>query len=104
MSADAMILPSHQENYGMVIAEALSVGCPVFLTDKVNLWREVSEWNAGIVDTDTQEGIERLIAKWQKNLHIPLRANTRKCFDNRLEVSHAALRLGKLLDELKTKD
>ena len=28
-SADALILPSHQENYGMVVAEACSVGTPV---------------------------------------------------------------------------
>ena len=39
--ADALILPSHQENFGMVVAEALAVGTPVLLTDKVNLWREV---------------------------------------------------------------
>ena len=42
-AADALVLPSHQENYGMVVAEALSVGTPVLLTDKVNLWREVKQ-------------------------------------------------------------
>ena len=29
--ADALILPSHQENYGMVVAEALSVGLPTYI-------------------------------------------------------------------------
>ena len=59
--ADAMILPSHQENYGMVVAEACSVGLPVYLTDKVNLWREVIDAGAGNVETDTLKGIENLV-------------------------------------------
>ena len=57
-AADSLILPSHQENFGMVIAEALSVGTPVLLTDKVNLWREVMDSNAGIVANDDQAGID----------------------------------------------
>ena len=32
--ADSMILPSHQENYGMVVVEACSVGLPVYLTKR----------------------------------------------------------------------
>ena len=41
-AADALILPSHQENYGMVVAEACSVGTPVFITNKMSLYREIS--------------------------------------------------------------
>ena len=32
--ADSLILPSHQENFGMVVAEALAMGKPVYLTKK----------------------------------------------------------------------
>ena len=62
--ADAMILPSHQENYGMVVAEACSVGLPVYLTNKVNLWREVVDAGAGAVESDTLKGIEKLVNQW----------------------------------------
>ena len=78
--ADALILPSHQENFGMVIAEALSVGTPVFLTDKVNLWREVKESNAGIVTDDGNEGIDQLVRKWVLKKHITCIENTQMCF------------------------
>ena len=61
--ANALILPSHQENYGMVVAEACSVGLPVYLTDKVNLWREVMEAGAGVVENDTSAGI-KTVNQW----------------------------------------
>ena len=50
--ADSLILPSHQENFGMVVAEALSIGKPVYISNKVNLWREVLDDNAGFVAND----------------------------------------------------
>ena len=37
---------------------ALSVGTPVFLTDKVNLWREVTQSGAGIVYGDDRASID----------------------------------------------
>ena len=36
----------------MVIAEACSVGTPVLLTNKVNLWREIQWAKAGLVAND----------------------------------------------------
>jgi len=39
--ADAFILPSHQENFGIVVAEALSCNVPVLISNKVNIWREI---------------------------------------------------------------
>ena len=86
-AADALILPSHQENFGMVIAEALSVGTPVFLTDKVNLWREVKESNAGIVADDDEEGINQLVRKWVLKKHIPCIENTLMCFRKKFHIS-----------------
>ena len=63
-AADGLILPSHQENYGMVVAEACSVGAPVFITNKVSLYREILQYDAGFVEKDTVEGIEKLIGTW----------------------------------------
>ena len=40
-AADAFILPSHQENFGMSVAEALSFGVPVLISNRVNIWREI---------------------------------------------------------------
>jgi len=88
--ADALILPSHQENFGMVIAEALSVGTPVFLTNKVNLWREVVDCGAGIVSDDHQEGILELVHKWSRGEHDQLVENTVSCFREKFNISKTA--------------
>ena len=85
--ADSLILPSHQENFGMVIAEALSVGTPVLLTDKVNLWREVVDSNAGIVANDDQAGIDQLVQQWRIGAHVCCIKNTISCFREKLHIS-----------------
>jgi glycosyltransferase involved in cell wall biosynthesis len=86
-AADSLILPSHQENFGMVIAEALSVGTPVLLTDKVNLWREVVDSKAGIVANDDQAGIDQLVKKWRAGESRFCVENTISCFREKLHIS-----------------
>lgn len=39
--AEAFILPSHQENFGIAVAEGLACGRPALISDKVNIWRDV---------------------------------------------------------------
>jgi glycosyltransferase involved in cell wall biosynthesis len=62
--ADAFVLPSHQENFGIAVAEALGCGTPVLISDKVNIWREIDEAGAGLVEPDTVDGIEALLRRW----------------------------------------
>ncbi len=54
-AAEFFVLPSHQENFGIVIAEAMALGRPVLMTNKVNIWREVEADGAGIVVNDNSE-------------------------------------------------
>ncbi len=63
-AAEAMALISHQENFGIVVAEALSVGTPVLISNKVNIWREVLKGNSGLVEDDTLDGATRLLSAW----------------------------------------
>lgn len=63
-AAEAMILPSHQENFGFVVAEAMACSTPVLVSDKVNIWREVEAARAGLVAPDTLEGTKSLIAQF----------------------------------------
>jgi glycosyltransferase involved in cell wall biosynthesis len=71
----------------MVIAEALSVGTPVLLTDKVNLWREVVDSNAGMVANDDQAGIDQLVQQWRIGAHVCCVKNTISCFQEKLHIS-----------------
>ena len=63
-AADALIHPSHHENFGMVIAEAMACGTPVLISDKVNIWREVVKSQGGVVEPDTVEGTRKLICRF----------------------------------------
>jgi glycosyltransferase involved in cell wall biosynthesis len=95
--ADALILPSHQENFGMVVAEALAVGTPVLITDKVNLWREVEDDRAGKVSTDDLSGIRSLMREWKNPSFSKLAPNTRPCFEKRFTINTAARNLAALV-------
>jgi len=91
--ADALILPSHQENYGMVVAEACSVGKPVLLTNKVNLWREIESTCAGMVAEDNAEGISKMLNAWDEGRIQGTEKSALRCFRDHLHVKNAASRL-----------
>ena len=62
--ASAFILPSHQENFGIAVVEALACGKPVLISDQVNIWNEIKNGNAGIVDHDNETGTYRMLKNW----------------------------------------
>src|ERR1035438_8335193 len=92
-SAEVLALPSHSENFGIVVADALACGLPVLISDRVNIWREIVEDKAGIAATDTLEGTEDLLRNWI-NLAAKDRSQmserARQCFFKRFEIRKAA--------------
>jgi len=62
--AEAFILPSHQENFGIAVAEAMACGTPVLLSDKVNIAEEIANDGAGFMESDTLDGTLRLLQRW----------------------------------------
>ena len=49
VDADVFVLPSYTENFGMAVVEAMACGCPVVISNQVNIWPEVKQSGAGIV-------------------------------------------------------
>lgn len=88
-AAEAFVLPSHQENFGIVVAEALGCGLPVLISDQVNIWREVQQTGGGLVAPDTVEGCTSLLETW---LALPpderqdMRVRARRAFDEHFTV------------------
>ncbi|MFY7793440.1 MAG: glycosyltransferase [Chitinophagaceae bacterium] len=63
-SSDAVIMPSHQENFGLVAAEALACGTPLLLSDQVDIHARITSAGAGLSDEDTIEGVVRMVKRW----------------------------------------
>jgi glycosyltransferase involved in cell wall biosynthesis len=102
-AAEFFFLPSHQENFGMVVAEALACQVPVLISDKINIWREVTEAQAGLVAPDTLAGATSLLRTWRAMTHIQranMRAKTLACFEMKFEIRQAAAQLVETLRQL----
>jgi glycosyltransferase involved in cell wall biosynthesis len=61
---DAFVLPSHQENFGIAVAEALACGKPVLISDQVNICQEIAAGQGGLVAPDTLAGTQQLLNTW----------------------------------------
>lgn len=88
-ATEAFVLPSHQENFGIVVAEALSAGKPTLISDKVNIWREVIAGKAGIVAPDTQAGATQLLRDWESlgaEGREAMSQQARPCFEEHFSV------------------
>ena len=63
-ACEAMILPSHQENFGVIVAEAFACGRPALISNQVNLWPQIEEDQTGLVEPDTLNGTRSLLTRW----------------------------------------
>ena len=94
--AEVFILPSHQENFGLAVVEALACGVPVLISDKVNLWREIEADGAGFVAPDTLAGTRQLLTRWlalSADERAAMGERARACFERRFQVDRAAAAL-----------
>ena len=101
-AADAFILPSHQENFGLSVVEALAAGVPVLISNCVNIWREIDADGAGYVESDDLAGTARLIERWVRTapeVRNAMRENAHNCFARRFEIHRAAESLLRVLAE-----
>jgi glycosyltransferase involved in cell wall biosynthesis len=95
-AAELFCLPSHQENFGIVVAEALACGLPVAIAEPVNISAEVAAAGAGLVHADTLAGTTEALRQW---LALPASEQARmgrhglQLFEDRFDFASVARHL-----------
>jgi glycosyltransferase involved in cell wall biosynthesis len=95
-AADAFVLPSHGENFGIVVAEAMACGTPVIISDRVNLCDVVLEHGAGLVaphDLDSTIAALTKFARITDEQRAQMALNAYACYHTHYEIDAAARRV-----------
>ena len=105
--SEAFILPSHQENFGIAVVEALACNKPVLITDQVNIWREIKSNHGGMIENDTLEGVKRLLKRWAKLSPVEKKNMSEKAgkvYTEYFSTSQAAIKLFEAVFQQHTPD
>jgi glycosyltransferase involved in cell wall biosynthesis len=90
---EAFILPSHQENFGIAIVEALACKKPVLISNQINICEEIKTGGGGIIAEDTFDGTIQLLKNWI-SLDPEQKKEMQKCaynvYKQHFEISQAA--------------
>ncbi|WP_339865811.1 glycosyltransferase [uncultured Algoriphagus sp.] len=98
--SEAFVLPSHQENFGIAVVEALACSAPVLISDKINIWKEIVEGEGGIVKSDTKIGVKNLLEQWlqlNNSSKINYRSTAENTYMKYFTIEKAALQFIKQL-------
>jgi len=98
--AQAFVLPSHQENFGIAVADAMACGTIPLISDKVNIAPDVASDEAGLMESDDLEGTVRLLERFQALSSDQLASMRKKaldCYQKRYALNNAAQEVYKAL-------
>jgi glycosyltransferase involved in cell wall biosynthesis len=62
--AEAYVLCSHQENFGISVVESMACSVPVIISNQINIWREISAGSAGLVCDDNEVSLRKIFGEW----------------------------------------
>ena len=99
LASEAFILPSHQENFGIAVAEALACGRPVLLSDQVNIGSMLAGAGCSLIDADTLEGTRSLLHRWNsltEQERTQMSAAATHCFHTRFDLRSSVQHLVQL--------
>jgi glycosyltransferase involved in cell wall biosynthesis len=77
VDSSLFVLPSYQENFGIVVIEALAAGTPVVISDQVNIHRQISDARVGEVLPARVEPLAGALARWMGDAALRSAASER---------------------------
>lgn len=102
-NCEAYLLPSHQENFGIAIVEAMACNKPVLITKNVNIWNEIYEGGGGwVVDLKENNGLKNILSEITEKSEEYFIAKGRKAFEtyqNKFDIEICA---NKFIQTLKS--
>jgi|GEM_PF-582554 len=99
-TAEVFVLPSHSENFGIAVVEALAAKCPVIISDKVDIHDAIRDTKSGLVCKDTVEGLSAAFTEWRElssSEREKIGSNGRRCFEEKFTIRHSADLLGEVV-------
>ena len=101
-ASKAMLLPSHGENFGISLVEALSLKKPVITTDKVNISKIIKKFNAGLISKDNLNSFKLKLKEFenykQKKLSL-ISNNAITCFKKNFDLADKNKSFSKTINE-----
>ncbi|HCR37673.1 MAG TPA: transferase [Opitutae bacterium] len=99
-ASEAFISPTHQENFGIVFAEALSCSTPILTTHQVNIHSTIEQSGAGLIEPDTEEGTRKLLEQWLNldgHSKALMRVKAHDCFKTHFQIKQCTQNLLKVI-------
>jgi len=93
--SDVFVLASYSENFGLAVIEALAMGLSVVISDKVNIYKEIEQANAGVIVRNDPAQLSSAIMKLLEgeDLRRQLAANGRRLVRERFDWDIVAAQL-----------
>lgn len=96
------ILPSHQENFGIAVVEAMACSKPVLISNQVNIWREIANGKGGHVESDTLDGVYDLLNKFLQKSNeeqLNMGAKAKETYQKHFAIEMAAKKMVAALED-----
>lgn len=100
-SASLFALPSHQENFGVAVVEAMAAGVPVIVTPGVNLAADIQSAGAGWMTHQTSDALTATLRLAMTDApERSRRGDNARRFAEQFRWQHVAIRLQQLYEDV----
>jgi glycosyltransferase involved in cell wall biosynthesis len=93
--SNLFVLPSYSENFGVAVVEALACGLPIIISNKVGIYNDVRDYNAGLVVNTNPESLHNAIVTLLNNAELQQTFvdNGKKLIRERYDINKVSLQM-----------